>query len=198
MGLLSLNLPVIGQSSATEDQKVRDALSTIQTDYNGNISDANIAATAGIQQSKLANGATGLGIGAFSATLSAAPGAATLGTAVIFGAEEWDVSNWYDNTTGRWSPQVAGYYRVSASLNFTPGATQWVALDLYKSGTVISKTIDVKHSSLGVGMTVSGSADFQMNGTTDYITVGWRSSVATAPATGIANSFFQGEMIGRS
>jgi hypothetical protein len=49
MGLLSLNLPVIGQSSATEDQKVRDALAAIQTDYNGNLTDANISATAGIQ-----------------------------------------------------------------------------------------------------------------------------------------------------
>jgi hypothetical protein len=41
MGLLALNLPVIGQSSATEDQKVRDALSSIQTLLNGNVDEAN-------------------------------------------------------------------------------------------------------------------------------------------------------------
>jgi hypothetical protein len=39
---LSLNLPVIGQSSATEDQKTRDALSAIQTLLNGNLDTANL------------------------------------------------------------------------------------------------------------------------------------------------------------
>lgn len=42
MGLLSLNLPVIGQGSATEDQKVRDALSALQTLANGNLDEANV------------------------------------------------------------------------------------------------------------------------------------------------------------
>jgi hypothetical protein len=42
MGLLSLNLPVIGQSSATEDQKVRDALASLQTGVNGNLDEANV------------------------------------------------------------------------------------------------------------------------------------------------------------
>jgi hypothetical protein len=42
MGLLSLNLPVIGQQSATEDQKVRDGLSSIQTLLNGNVDEANV------------------------------------------------------------------------------------------------------------------------------------------------------------
>src|SRR3954449_9865465 len=41
MGLLSLNLPVIGQSSATEDQKTRDALTAIQTLVNGNLDQVN-------------------------------------------------------------------------------------------------------------------------------------------------------------
>jgi hypothetical protein len=41
MGLLSLNLPVIGQSSATEDQKIRDGLASIQTLLNGNVDEAN-------------------------------------------------------------------------------------------------------------------------------------------------------------
>jgi hypothetical protein len=42
MGLLSLNLPVIGQGSATEDQKIRDGLSSIQTVLNGNLDEANV------------------------------------------------------------------------------------------------------------------------------------------------------------
>src|SRR4051812_31591738 len=42
MGLLSLNLPVIGQSSATEDQKIRDALASLQTGVNGNLDEANV------------------------------------------------------------------------------------------------------------------------------------------------------------
>jgi hypothetical protein len=42
MALLSLNLPVIGQQSATEDQKVRDALAAIQTGVNGNLDETNV------------------------------------------------------------------------------------------------------------------------------------------------------------
>jgi hypothetical protein len=42
MTLLSLNLPVIGQQSATEDQKVRDALAAIQTGVNGNLDETNL------------------------------------------------------------------------------------------------------------------------------------------------------------
>jgi hypothetical protein len=42
MALLSLNLPVIGQQSATEDQKTRDALAAIQTGVNGNLDETNV------------------------------------------------------------------------------------------------------------------------------------------------------------
>jgi hypothetical protein len=112
MGLLSLNLPVIGQSSATEDQKVRDALAAIQTDYNGNLTDANISATAGIQQSKLANGATGLAVGTFAAYRATAVALATGGT-IVFDTEEVDVSGWFD--TGGGTPHASGSHPVVAN-----------------------------------------------------------------------------------
>lgn len=44
MGNISLTLPVIGQPNSTEDTKIRDSLSTIQTVINGNLDDSNLVA----------------------------------------------------------------------------------------------------------------------------------------------------------
>ena len=52
MSQLNLNLPIIGDPNATEDPKVRTALSDIQTVVNS-LDNANIASNAGINGSKL-------------------------------------------------------------------------------------------------------------------------------------------------
>jgi hypothetical protein len=201
MGLLSLNLPVIGQSSATEDQKVRDALAAIQTDYNGNLTDANISATAGIQQSKLANGATGLAVGTFAAYRATAVALATGGT-IVFDTEEVDVSGWFDTTTGRYTPQAAGYYRLSAaaSTNAVITAGQFWGIELFKNGSLLKRLQLTTQVTGGGTPHASGSHPVVANGSTDFFDIRVNHNTAASPgvAGGAAFCYFGGEMIGRS
>ena len=66
-------------------------------------------------------------VGVFSAYLAAATNLAT-GTVVPFDTEERDVSNWFDVTTnkGRFTPKVAGYYRLDWMAGGAPAAAQAV------------------------------------------------------------------------
>jgi hypothetical protein len=207
MGLLSLNLPVIGQSSATEDQKVRDALAAIQTDYNGNLTDANIAAAAGIQESKLANGTAGMARGSFHAFRSASVVVAT-GGVVIFdddstAPDAWDVSGWYDTATGRYTPQVAGYYCFSWAVKLGSVAAAdvlWQA-SLRKNGTTM---VGAGQEAFQRGATTPansvGSGHAFANGTTDFFEIVMTHSVgaATTLTRTVADTFFAGHLIGRS
>jgi hypothetical protein len=203
MALLSLNLPVIGQSSATEDQKTRDALAAIQTDYNGNITDANIAATAGIQASKFASGATGPAQGTFSAYRNAASSLAT-GSVIAFDAEEFDVSSWHDASggvnTGRFTPVVAGYY----CLNWNVTSATALAADVFWRSSLRKNGVQFKlgqviWSRATTGATSVGTAVVQANGT-DYFDVMIEHGVgaATAIQTGAPYTYFQGHLIGKS
>jgi hypothetical protein len=207
MGLLSLNLPVIGQSSATEDQKIRDALAAIQTDSNGNVTDANISATAAIQESKLANGVNGMSRGAFYAYRNAAqsiPTGVVTPTLVNFNAERFDVSGWFDTVTniGRFTPQVAGTYRFSwlVKAGTTPVAgTAWETV-LRKNGA--DEAYGQVNWQTGAALNVSsgGSAEAQANGTTDFfeVFVQQNSGVAVNTAAQASFVYFCGELVGRS
>jgi hypothetical protein len=205
MGLLSLNLPVIGQSSATEDQKVRDALAAIQTDYNGNLTDANISATAGIQESKLAVGVDGLAKGVFHAYRNAAQ-AIPVGTGVVtvvaFNAEVFDVSGWHDTATGRYTPQVAGWYRLSWLVTASGAITtdaQWQAI-LRRNGTAQVNAEPSTQRGATFPVASGGTGVVQANGTTDFFEVGVWHTLAAAQNTSATfqSTFFMGEFIGRS
>src|SRR4051794_11365664 len=72
------------------------------------IDDSNVAAAAAIKESKLANGATGLAIGTFSAYRAAVVSLGVASPAFTpMDTEEFDVSSWHDTATGRYTPQVA-------------------------------------------------------------------------------------------
>jgi hypothetical protein len=199
MGLLSLNLPVIGQSSATEDQKVRDALASIQTDYNGNVTDANISATAGIQESKFATGANGLARGLFMAYRAAAQ---SLGTSarVDFDAEEDDVSGW--NALNIYTPQVAGWYRFSwlVSVSTTMTLDNYFQANLWKNAALYKAAPRANFRSNLSGIFSGHSVIAKANGTTDAfdIRVEHNNGGTVALLTGPVYTYWQAELIGRS
>lgn len=56
MGSISLSIPVSGQPNATEDVKVANNFTTLQTWANGNVDTNNISPTAGIKVSQMAGG----------------------------------------------------------------------------------------------------------------------------------------------
>jgi hypothetical protein len=179
-------------------------ITSLQTTINA-LDDANLAATAAIQESKLAGGLTGLAKGSFSAYRGTAS-TITSGSVVPFNTEERDVSNWFDITTnvGRFTPQVAGYFSFAWSVQAAATQTAdvgWLAA-LYKNGA-LHKQGQVGYQRIGgagIAVNSTGVAEAQTNGTTDFFeivllfTTGGTGALFANPAT----TYFQGHLIGRS
>jgi hypothetical protein len=190
--------------TANTNENVNDLnaiITSLQAVING-LDDANISATAGIQASKLASGATGLAQGTFSAFRNAAVSLATAGI-IVFDTEEFDVSGWFDTTTGAFTPQVPGYYQfswvVTPQPNLSVADTFWRA-DLYKNATRVKNGQVGFQRGTAVAINSIGTAIAQANGTTDAFTVGIAHNVGSAMAirTGADGTLFQGSLIGRS
>lgn len=56
MGLITVNIPIVGEANSTEDPKIADALSKLTTEINGELDDANFADDADLNGSKFADG----------------------------------------------------------------------------------------------------------------------------------------------
>jgi hypothetical protein len=180
---------------------IQGPLTDLRTFINGGLGTSNLAANAGVLETQLASAGNGLAKGAFAGYLTTTPGTG-LGPAVVqFNAEDFDVSGWFDITTnrGRYTPQVAGYYRLSAACLFSStGAGNWLALHLYKNGALHRTLQQIVFAAAAFGQTASGSAVVQANGSTDYFEVVWQASAAAAPVGTAAGSYFTGELVGRS
>jgi hypothetical protein len=90
---------------------------------------------------------------------------------MIFGTEEVDTKNWYDTATGRFTPNIAGYYSVDWFIVTSANGANELLVTLNKNGTDIAWSTNVTTATAhwnGVG----GSAGMiYFNGTTDYILV---------------------------
>lgn len=104
---------------------------------------------------------------AFSAYLSSAQSiTSATWTKMTCQTEEYDTNSNYDNTTNyRFTPTVAGYYQVNASVGFTVAATL-ASIGISKNGTANKYGNAV---AIGAGGAVNVSALIYMNGTTDYL-----------------------------
>jgi hypothetical protein len=141
----------------------------------------------------------GLKTGVFSVyrnvTQSLAVGSAA---AIVFDTEERDLNNWHDVASGKYTPQVAGYYRLNAGLGVnqvTAAGTRFI-LSIFKNGAD-HKRLQIDYSAGGDASLLSGSVQVQANGTTDFFTVVLQHNlgVALATAAGPTNAYFQGELI---
>lgn len=136
-----------------------------------------------VGQAEMASDAAGKGP-AFSAYQSSAQAlSATVATKVNFQAEEFDTANCFDTTNGRFTPNVAGYYRVTAAVQYNTTPTTLI-VQLYKNGANI-RNLFYTTGNVPAG---AGSALVYMNGTTDYLeiyaTIGASQNLtATAPGT---------------
>jgi hypothetical protein len=153
----------------------------------------------GLRESNLATGINGLARGSFSAYRNAALNAATGGT-LVFDTEEWDISSWYAVGSGQFNPQAAGYYRLSWNVGSGGGlaAGQWWRATLYKNAAAIKRGMP-SWQGAGVGASSPGDAIVQANGSSDffYVVIDHNVGAATAVTVGQAETYFQGELIGR-
>ena len=86
-------------------------------------------------------------------------------TKIQYNLEEFDTANCYDSTTNyRFTPNVAGYYQISAGWNNNNNST-WNYISIYKNGS--SYKMAIANGTNGVGVNISVLIYF--NGTTDYV-----------------------------
>lgn len=115
--------------------------------------------------------------------------AANTFTKVNINTEEFDTDASFDTSASRFTPNIAGYYLVSAAVNFSASDTPTRCIGLvYKNGGEFKRIGD----SVSSGNQVCGSCLVYLNGSTDYIELYTRISAATAGyAGGVASTYFQ-------
>ena len=91
-------------------------------------------------------------------------------TKIAFNTKIFDTNNNYDSTTNyRFTPTVAGYYLITASIGWNGSATGYTSINIYKNGSNAFNGGYVSNSS--VGPVVTASSIFLANGTTDYFEI---------------------------
>jgi len=113
-------------------------------------------------------------------------------TKIQFQTKEYDTASCFDNTTNyRFTPNVAGYYQVNASVQINVTASS-INIQLYKNGSV---TKSLQYSSPTTINGASGSALIYCNGSTDYIEVYAQLGIGQALNPNSAYTYFQASMI---
>ena len=106
------------------------------------------------------------GYPAFSASKSSQSFTGNVWTKLACNTEEWDITNNYDTSTYRFTPNKAGKYRVTIQMQSTSANTGG-AIAIYKNGSVLIKLQGLNGTT--IGDTFSGCYTIELNGTTDYI-----------------------------
>ena len=127
--------------------------------------------TAVVSQAMLATNVAGNGP-AFSAYSTATQNPTSgIATKVVFGAEYYDTNTNF--ASSRFTPTVAGYYQLSASISMAADTNITAArIYFFKNGAALNIPMTENSGTSGTGYyTVSTSALVQANGSTDYFEV---------------------------
>lgn len=121
-------------------------------------------------------------------------------TQVTFNTEAYDTHSYYDNSTYRFTPLIAGKYRIYGSINWgTTNALYSYYLAIAKNGTNYTRNGNsASYTNLGIwSQTIDTVVD--MNGTTDYLTLScFQDSGGTRSIQGGSGpivSWFEGNLI---
>lgn len=188
---------------ATSDIVVADTGASYELVYNGTGWITTFSSVTG--WTRTGTDRKGLAEGAFRSYLNSAFSPAPAGfTVVPFDAEEWDVSGWHDAVTnkGRFTPLLSGVYRLSASVTFSDAgiaAGQQFTVAILKNAAVVAQWQTVTHAS-GTLYCLAITDEVKANGSTDFfdIRVNHASAAARAVSTGTTNTYFAGQMIGKT
>jgi len=116
-------------------------------------------------------------------------------TKVQLNATDFDTAGCFDSTTNyRWTPNVAGYYQISASADFSAasGLVGFIS-GIYKNGSFdFSGTYAPGVAGVAGTSTLSGL--IYMNGTTDYIEL-WAYINGTTPKVKFGTTMFYGNFV---
>lgn len=92
-------------------------------------------------------------------------------TKIQFGVKNFDTNSCYDNTTNyRFTPTVAGYYQINATIQMQNSASGNVVGLIYKNGSLYFNLFLYTNNAAN-NTTTSGSNLVYCNGTTDYLEI---------------------------
>lgn len=106
-------------------------------------------------------------------------------TKIDFNASEFDTHGWFDLSTDRFTPQIAGYYQFNATVwgvTNNSSTTARVIIYIYKNGSA-KQTLAAMPFWGNANGAASGSHLLYMNGSTDYVEL-------YASVTAAGNIFF--------
>lgn len=155
-------------------------------------------ATDAVTQTKVATGVAGEGP-AFSVYLSANQTVANgVITKVALNTEEFDTANAFDTTTNRFTPQVAGYYLLTAHIGASASTAGTVFIPyIYKNGSAYKIGQSYIPPSGSSSMNGSITALVYLNGTTDYVEL-WGNNSGSGTnifSGGASTTWFQGALV---
>ena len=114
-------------------------------------------------------------------------------TKLNFQSEEFDLTNAYDTTTMRFTPQKSGYYQVSCSM-YVPGTPGFIQTGVYKNGSAYK--YGTTTNTVSTLTTTTQSCIVYLNGTTDYIEIFGEINASISIGAGISVTYFQAHYIG--
>jgi len=120
-------------------------------------------------------------------------------TKIILQTKEFDTAGAFDaTTTYRFTPLVAGYYQVNGGIAFSPNATGFRFITIFKNGTAIKGGQNLPGGSTNfLGITVA--ALVFLNGSTDYLELfGNQNSGSTLTTTTSASETYFQAFLARS
>lgn len=129
----------------------------------------------------------------FSAVASATQGVAnTIDTKLAFNVKQFDTNNCFNTTTYRFTPNVAGYYFITAQSQ----AKDWASASGYMRTSLVTQTgqvMDAVIPPVTVYVESSVSCLIYFNGTTDYVEAYTQHS--TTGTRNISGQIFQGFLV---
>jgi hypothetical protein len=148
-----------------------------------------------VTQAKLGTGVAGNGPSFAAYQSSAQTLSSTTFTKINFQTEEWDTANCFDSVTNmRFTPNVAGYYQVTAGVATAASATG-VILKLYKNGSSYKILYYNGYGSYANSNGGYGAAMAYCNGSTDYLEIYAYFVTGQAITASSDATFFQAAMV---
>lgn len=114
-------------------------------------------------------------------------------TKVTFDSEEFDTASYFNTSTSRFTPLIAGYYQINVVCYILGSASDLYA-QLYKNGSGMSPEVYVNFSSSTNGMHLAFSNFMYFNGSTDYIEL-YAYSNGASPSINKGGTHFQGFLV---
>ena len=113
---------------------------------------------------------------------------------LVVDTETFDTNTCYDPTTNyRFTPTVAGYYKISGSLYAAMANGGTYYLMIYKNGSSYSSRQAVNGAVAIAGVTLSINDIVSMNGSTDYVEL-YATNTSGGSSTVVAGTTFSGHL----